>query len=126
VAAWNGRRDIFQTQATARAVELRRQFVKLKEKRQEPITEYLSRVRVLRDDIIMAGGNLQPEDVVTTVLAGLPKSYAMAVSLITDKTLKDLKLVQTKLTTVGLATLLLLRMMPPDSLRFASRKLKLK
>jgi hypothetical protein len=99
VAAWNGLRDIFQTQAAARAVELRCQFVKLKKKRQETITEYLSCVRVLRDDIIMAGGNLPPEDVVTTVLAGLPRSYAMAVSLITEKNLKDLKLVQSKLTT---------------------------
>jgi hypothetical protein len=81
---------------------------------------------VTPEDIIMAGRNLPPEDVVTTVLAGLPKSYDMAVSLTTDKNPKDLKLIQTKLTTVGLATLLFLRMMPPDSRRFVSRKLKQK
>jgi hypothetical protein len=75
VAAWNGLRNAVQTQAAARAVELRREFVKPKKMRQKSITEYLWRVRIVRDDIIVAGGSLLQENGVTTLLAGLPKSY---------------------------------------------------
>lgn len=77
-AAWQALAQLYQQQSSANVVRLRRELSTLEKKRDETITEFISRVNDLREQITTATGQPVAEtDVTCAVLDALPSKYDM-------------------------------------------------
>jgi transposase InsO family protein len=74
--AWDALRNLYQQQSTANLLRLKREFATLEKKRDEGITEFLSRVSDLREQIDAASDyGMTDTDVISAVLNALPSRY---------------------------------------------------
>lgn len=74
--AWDALRNLYQQQSTANVIRLKREFAMLEKKRDESITEFLSRVSDLREQIEAATEiDMSETDVISTVLNALPSRF---------------------------------------------------
>jgi transposase InsO family protein len=81
--AWQALANLYQQQSSANVLRLKREFSNLEKKRDENITEFMSRVSDLREQIQAATGNPMPEtDVIVAVLNALPSRFAMIKTVI--------------------------------------------
>lgn len=82
-AAWQALADLYQQQSSANILRLKREFANLEKKRDENITEFLSRTSDLREQIQAATNNPMPEsDVIVAVLNALPSRFSMIKTVI--------------------------------------------
>lgn len=81
--AWMLLTNLFQQTSSANKVRLLREFALLEKKREETITQFISRVRDLRQQIDAATGNEMDEDeLVVAILNALPSKYSMLKTII--------------------------------------------
>ena len=83
-AAWKSLRDVYQAQSTARQMSLKRQLHSLSKAPSESITDYVGRATDLQDQLAAAGYEADEQDVVLSVLKGLPVEYEMIVTVLED------------------------------------------
>lgn len=82
-AAWQALANLFQQQSAANTLRLKREFNNLDKKREETISEFISRVCDLCEQIESATGNAVPEaDIIVAVLSALPPRYAIIKTVI--------------------------------------------
>lgn len=82
-AAWQALANLYQQQSSANILRLKREFANLEKQRDENMTEFMSRVSDLREQIQAATGNPMPdEDVIVAVLGALPSRYSMIKTVI--------------------------------------------
>jgi hypothetical protein len=81
--AWNALAALYQQQSSANVLRLKREMANLEKKREESITEFMSRVSNLREQIQTATGNaIQDADVICAILSALPSRYNMIKTVI--------------------------------------------
>jgi hypothetical protein len=74
--AWNALAALYQQQSSANVLRLKREMANLEKMREESITEFISRVSALREQIGTATGNaIQDADVICAILSALPSRY---------------------------------------------------
>ena len=73
--AWTALRDLFRSKSVARRLVLRRQLAALRKSSKETIAQFLGRARTLRNELARVGAPPSEEDMITAVLAALPKEY---------------------------------------------------
>ncbi len=98
-AAWQALAALYQQQSAANILRLKREFANLEKKREETITEFMSRASDLSEQIHAASGNEVPEaDIIVAVLSALPSQYGMIKTVIESMpALPNLAEVQAKL-----------------------------
>jgi transposase InsO family protein len=86
--AWEALESIYKAKSTARRLQLRRELNTLKKEATEPLTKYVARARGIQDQLIAAGHTVDSDEVVWSVLAGLPAEYDTVVTILEsgDKT----------------------------------------
>lgn len=80
--AWDKLADTYHAKTYARRINLRRELNNIKKKHDEPLTKYVARARMLRDDLAATGMAVEDSELITNVLAGLPSEYANLTSII--------------------------------------------
>jgi hypothetical protein len=81
-AAWDALARLHESRSNARILNLKRQLTALRMSDSEPVTKYISRAQSLRDQLQAAGHTLAEDDLVLSVLNGLPKAYSMLVTIL--------------------------------------------
>ena len=80
--AWKCLEDIWKVNAMGRRMMLKQELARLKKDGSEAITEYISRACAIRDQLMSAGLVTTSEDLVMSLLNGLPSEYRGIVSII--------------------------------------------
>ena len=80
--AWEKLKAQFQAKSTARRIQLRKDLHQLAKKDNETITQYIARGRALYSELISIGHTIEEQEVVWSVLGGLPIEYANLVTTI--------------------------------------------
>ena len=80
--AWQKLEAIYKSKGQARKIQLRRELNTLKKDVSEPISKYVARAQSLKSDLAAVGHNVSDEDVAYSILAGLPKEYEIASSIL--------------------------------------------
>jgi transposase InsO family protein len=97
--AWNHLEGIYKTKSTARRLQLKREFNTLKKDAAEPISKYIGRARNLQDQLATAGLTVTTEELILSILAGLPEEYNTVVTVIENESpLPTLESITAKLT----------------------------
>ena len=88
-ALWTALESLFAQKNLTRRLTLRRQLNSLKKSQMETLSMYFARATKLRDDLKGADQDITEDEVVSAVLAGLPKSYDTAIAIMefSDKAL---------------------------------------
>ena len=81
-AIWVKLESIYQASSKAKVNEVRRQLSGLKKSPKESVSRYISRAELLRDQLLAAGGSLDTIDLISVILAGLPKDYDTCVQIL--------------------------------------------
>lgn len=81
--AWETLEKLFKSKSKARQLQLWRQLNTLKKEPQETISDYVARAKVLQEELMKIGQAVEEEKMVMILLAGLPKQYEVAVSVLT-------------------------------------------
>ena len=82
VALWEKFKQSFQARNTSRLLLLRQQLTSLRKGHKEAVVVYLARAKDLMQNLKDAGSAVTEAEVVLSVLAGLPQSYATAVEVL--------------------------------------------
>jgi hypothetical protein len=85
-AAWGLLKDAFKARIKARRLQLSRELHALRKLPKESLSEYIGRVRRLRDELTQAGEPMDEDNVVCSLLAGLPERYSMVAAILTSAT----------------------------------------
>ena len=85
-AVWDRLESIHQAMSRAKVIAVRRQLAGLKKSSKESVSRYISRAETLRDQLLAAGGTLDSLDLITSILAGLPKEYDTSVQILESST----------------------------------------
>ena len=80
--AWQKLEAIYKSKGQARKIQLRRELNTLKKDVSEPNSKYVARAQSLKSDLAAVGHNVSDEDVAYSILAGLPKEYEIASSIL--------------------------------------------
>ena len=80
--AWTRLEGIHKTKTRARRLNLKRELSALRLEAGESLTKYVARARTLKDAMEGAGYKVEDDEVVLSVLSGLPAEYDMAVTAI--------------------------------------------
>jgi len=80
--AWEALKAVYKAKSNARRLHLLRELHNLKLLPGEHLTVYFSRARSIRNQLLAAGHELEEEDVVWSILAGLPIEYESMVNII--------------------------------------------
>jgi hypothetical protein len=81
-ALWDTLASAYSNKNHARRLTLRRELTTMKKKQSETLSEYFARARQLRADLQGADQNIGEDEVVSSVLSGLPRQYDIAVSIL--------------------------------------------
>lgn len=79
---WDALKKAYEADSTARRLHLRRELNTLRKETGEPIAKYLSRATAIRDKLQAVGQPTDDNDVVQSILAGLPDEYNMLVAIL--------------------------------------------
>jgi hypothetical protein len=80
--AWQYLATTYRGASEARVLQLRRQLTTLKKATTEPLTLYFARAETLAADLAAAGQTIASGELTYAVLAGLPSSYDVAVTVL--------------------------------------------
>jgi hypothetical protein len=80
--AWDLLKDAFKARIKARRLQLSRELHALRKSPKESLTQYFGRVRRLHDELTQAGEKLDEDNVVCSLLAGLPDRYNMVAAIL--------------------------------------------
>ena len=95
---WQHVRAKYEQQSIARRRQLKQQFNKLQKDGSEPMSRYVSRAKALQRDLAAAGHVVTSEELIMSVLAGLPSEYDTIVTIIeNEKPVPSLEEVSAKL-----------------------------
>lgn len=81
--AWTALENNFRAKSTARLVQLKRELSSLNKAKGETLDQYFDRARTLRAELVLVGATVEENDIVASVLNGLPKSYDTIVRMLT-------------------------------------------
>jgi hypothetical protein len=96
--AWEALEAIYKAKSNARRLQLKKELNSLRMEASEPMTKYVSRARALQEQLYAAGYPIRDEEVVLSVLAGLPGDYDTVVTILeTSDDLLELDAVLSKL-----------------------------
>lgn len=79
--AWIKLEEAYKADSTSRRLQLRRELNSLKKEGSESVAKYVGRARELGNALIAIGHEVKPEELVMSVLAGLPKEFDTVVSI---------------------------------------------
>lgn len=88
-AAWEALKTLYQQRSTANLLRLKREFANLEKRKEENITEFLSRVSDLREQIDAASASdskMSDTDVISAILNGLPSRFNVIKTVIESAT----------------------------------------
>ena len=91
-AAWDHLESIYQAKSKARKVQLRKELVQLKKGATEPLTTYVARAKNIQSQLVATGHRVADEDMVMSVLAGLPAEYDTVVAILETASEADMSL----------------------------------
>ena len=80
--AWDALKGIYRAKSISLVLRLKKELSQMRKDTSENFTQYISRARAIMDQLRAAGNQVEEEDVVLSVLAGLPSQYDMMVSII--------------------------------------------
>lgn len=80
--AWDTLETVYKAKSTARRLTLRRQLTTLSKGADEPMTKYVARARDINDQLIAAGYKVNDEEVIISVLNGLPSDYDIVATIL--------------------------------------------
>lgn len=88
--AWDALAGVYQAKSNAKRLQLKRELNALVKGRGEPLTRYLTRATDIRDQLLAAGYEVKDEEIVMSLVAGLPKEFDNVVAVLeySDKPLK--------------------------------------
>ena len=81
--AWTKLEGIHKAKTHARRLNLKRELNSLRLETGESLTKYVARARGIKDSMVAAGYKVEDDEVVLSVLSGLPSEYDMAVTAFT-------------------------------------------
>ena len=90
-AAWTAFKDAYKAASHAQRMQLKTELHDLHLRNGESVAKYSSRVTALRDRLVAAGSPVDEDDLVLSMLAGLPSDFRTVVTIIRTSD-KDLKL----------------------------------
>ena len=79
---WELLEKTFQAKTNARRLQLRKDLLFIRKGSTESITVYVSRAKAIQDDLVACGQQLQPFEVASSVLNGLPEEYQVVCSIL--------------------------------------------
>ena len=80
--AWSKLEEAYKTKSSARRLALRRELNNLKMASNEELTKYVARGRAIMNQLLAAGHEIEEEELVASLLAGLPKAYYSMVDVL--------------------------------------------
>lgn len=80
--AWEKLEEIFKAKSLAKRLQHCRALTTLKLKNGESLTTYISRAKGIRDELMAAGYDVKTDEIVLSVLAGLPKEFDAVVTML--------------------------------------------
>ena len=80
--AWKALEKVYKAKTVARRVFLKKQLASLAKEEEETLSEFVSRAKAIREELLAAGHVIGEEEVVWAVLAGLPDTYSMVVTVL--------------------------------------------
>ena len=80
--AWMSLENIYQAKSNARRLWLKRELNSLRKVANEPLTKYVARAVDIRSQLAAAGHDIKEDEVVMSVLAGLPAEYNVVVAVL--------------------------------------------
>ena len=80
--AWDMLKAAYQAKSNARKLQLRRELNALKMQTDEPLSKYMARGRAIMDQLLAAGHTITEEELVWSLLAGLPPKYESMVNVL--------------------------------------------
>jgi transposase InsO family protein len=81
--AWESLKATYEAKSNARKLQLKRELNHLRKEPSEPLTTYFSRATDIRDQLLSAGQEVPDDEIVLTILSGLPSEYDMVVTVLT-------------------------------------------
>ena len=81
-AAWETLKKVYEARSNARKLQLKRELNALKKDAAETVTAYVTRAKDLRIQLASTGYEVKDEEVVLSLLAGLPTEYDMIVTVL--------------------------------------------
>ena len=111
--AWEKLEAVYQAKSNARKRQLRKELAQLRMTPAEPLAKYVARAKEIQNQLRAAGYDVADQEVVWTVLAGLPPAYETVVTVLETGTDSDVKLddilpklmpVEQRLSTTGAST----------------------
>ena len=85
-AAWDALQALFAAKSSARRLALKRDLNSLQLESGESVSQYVARARDLRDFLAAAGSEVADDELIMSLLAGLPDDYSMLVTALTTRT----------------------------------------
>ena len=82
-AAWESLQQVYKAKSNARSLQLRRELYSLKMAPNEPLTKFVARAKMLRDNLLAAGQDIKSSEIAWAVLNGLPDAYKPIVTVLT-------------------------------------------
>lgn len=73
--AWKALEQVHQPKSRVRILQLKREFNHLQMKETESMSAYISRTKIVTNNLTEAGAEVKDEDLAYVLLAGLPNSY---------------------------------------------------
>ena len=80
--AWKELQDAYQTKSVAKRLQLTRELTALAKHPTESVSAYVGRARDLRDRLVTTGSAVADDQLVMSILAGLPAEYRMIVTVL--------------------------------------------
>ena len=81
-AAWDTLKKVYEASSNARKLQLKRELNTLKKDAAETVTAYVTRAKDLRNQLATTGYEVKDEEVVLSVLTGLPSEYETIVTIL--------------------------------------------
>lgn len=87
--AWDHLEAVYQAKSNARKRQLRKELTQLKMGATEPLAKYVARAKEIQNQLRAAGHELADQEVVWSLLAGLPAAYDTVVTVLETNTTAD-------------------------------------
>ena len=91
-AVWDHLEAVYQAKSNARKRQLRKELAQLQMGTLEPLTKYVARAKDIQNQLRAAGYAVADQEVAWALLAGLPRAYETAVTVLETSTDADISL----------------------------------
>ena len=81
--AWEALANLYRQHSTARLLQLKRELATLKKRADEDVAEYVARARNVANQIEATGQDVDEDNILHSVLSGLPSKYDMVRTIMT-------------------------------------------